>query len=110
MLDKQDAKYSEVLKNMPRRFELGLLSFGQGYEIESWSYFKAQPPYLPPLLFAIIIIIIIIIIIQIIKVLEFVFCLYFAVMDGWSVSDRDCQVCLNLSLTKLRLFSDGQQI
>ena len=48
MLDKQDAKYSEVLKNMPRRFELGLLSFGQGYEIELWSYFKAQPPYLPP--------------------------------------------------------------
>ena len=33
---------------MPRRFELGLLSFGQGYEIELWSYFKAQPPYLPP--------------------------------------------------------------
>ena len=64
--------------------------------------------YLP--VFIIINIIIIIIIIQIIKVLEFVFCLYFAVMDGWSVSDRDCQVCLNLSLTKLRLFSDGQQI
>ena len=44
---------------MPRRFELGLLSFGQGYEIESWSYFKAQPPYLPPWLLNIIIIIII---------------------------------------------------
>ena len=46
------------------------------------------------------------IIIQIIKVLEFVFCLYFAVMDGWSLSDRDCQVCLNLSLTKDFLMAD----
>ena len=26
---------------MPRRFEPGLLSFGQGYEIELWSYFKS---------------------------------------------------------------------
>ena len=33
---------------MPRCFELGLLSFGQGYEIELWIYFKAQPPYLLP--------------------------------------------------------------